>query len=98
MSAGFTGGFAMLMITCTETGDSIRTLRLEGKLLEPWTGELRAACAGPGLPLSRIRLDLSRVSYLDAAGVQLVKGLIEQGVTVTACSGFVAEILDLHRR
>ena len=37
-------GLVMLMITRSEGSDLTRTLKLEGKLLEPWIGELESAC------------------------------------------------------
>ena len=39
-------GPVMLMITRSEGSDLTRTLKLEGKLLEPWIGELESACGG----------------------------------------------------
>ena len=37
-------GLVMLMITRSDGNDLTRTLKLEGKLLEPWIGELESAC------------------------------------------------------
>lgn len=81
----------MLKITAISgTAPAIR-LRLEGKLLEPWIPELLAVCeVGPGRSIS---LDLSAVSYADPSGVQALRTLLEQGVVVSACSGFLAELL-----
>jgi hypothetical protein len=38
----------MLMITCTETIDVGRTLKLEGQLRQPWLEELQSACGAGG--------------------------------------------------
>jgi hypothetical protein len=44
----------MLMIRVIDSGDTNRTLRLEGKLQGPWVDELRQACDTelPGLLFS----------------------------------------------
>jgi ABC-type transporter Mla MlaB component len=84
----------MLRITRIAGSDS-ETLVLEGKLLEPLLGELRQACARPnGRPIC-LRLDLSAVTFVDAAGTQLLRELMDQGIAIAACSGFVAVLL--HR-
>jgi hypothetical protein len=44
--------------------------------------------------LSR-RLDLAAVTYVDAAGVELLRDLIAEGVEIAACSSFVHELLQL---
>jgi ABC-type transporter Mla MlaB component len=72
------------------------TLRLEGKLLRPWLVEVlvefsRARAGGNSAP--RVVLDLSAVTFVDAAGVWLLRDLIGQGAEVAGCSGFVAQLL-----
>jgi hypothetical protein len=84
----------MLMITRSEEGDLGCTLKLEGKLLGPWVGELELACDGSRIHPERVRLDLSGLTYLDAEGTQFLKGLLREGIRVVACSGFVAEMLQ----
>jgi anti-anti-sigma regulatory factor len=85
----------MLMITCVESNDPGRLLKLEGKLREPWLEELRAVCAAV-TPPGGLRFDLTALTFIDAAGVHYLAGLIRQGATVTACSRFVAEMLNLE--
>jgi hypothetical protein len=85
----------MLMITSIESGDSTRTLKIEGKLLGPWVDQLRELCDSSPTPPDRVRLDLAAVSYVDAAGADLLGELTRRGMTIAACSGFVAEILAL---
>ena len=85
----------MLMITRTEGSDRTRTLKLEGKLLGPWIGELESACGTPQIPADRVRLDLRGLTYVDTAGASFLEGLIRDGARVVACSGFVAEMLHL---
>jgi hypothetical protein len=71
------------------------TIRLEGELLGPWVGSVRDACAVRGRRPRRRRLDLAGVTYVDAAGVQLLRDLVAEGVEIAACSGFIGELL--HR-
>lgn len=77
--------------------DSAQTLKLEGKLLEPWVEVVRRAC-GPGRGgARRTFLDLSEVTYMDAAGATLLRDLMRQGVVIAGCSGFVAALLSVEK-
>jgi anti-anti-sigma regulatory factor len=87
----------MLMITCIESSDAGRLLKLEGKLREPWLDELRSACVATGTPPTGLRLDLTALTFIDEAGAQFLDSLIRQGATVIACSPFVAEMLDINQ-
>jgi anti-anti-sigma regulatory factor len=82
----------MLRITPTD-GDGERTLRVEGRLVEPWVGELLGTCreaAGAGW---RLVLDLSGVTFVDAAGLACLRDLREQGAVLRRCSAFINELL-----
>ena len=73
--------------------DGTITLRLEGRLLEPWVGALAAECAGLDACRGRLVLDLSGVTFLDAAGVRAVRELADRGHKHIVCSGFISELL-----
>jgi anti-anti-sigma regulatory factor len=84
----------MLRITPT-AGDGQRTLRLEGRLVEPWVGELLSLCreaAGAG---RRLVLDLSGVTFVDAAGLTCLRDLREQRAVLRGCSPFINELLKV---
>jgi len=83
----------MLKITRIGGGDSNHTLKLEGKLLEPWVCEMLRAVAESNGHSNRVRLDLSDVTYVDVAGMELLRDLIRRGIGIAACSAFVAELL-----
>ena len=83
----------MLKITETARNDSGRTFKLEGKLLGPWVDELRNACTQPLAPLEQVGLDLAAVTFVNAAGAELLRELIRRGIIITRCSAFVAELL-----
>ena len=87
----------MLRITEVADGSPGTLLKLEGKLREPWVAELaqavgRTVAEGHG----PIRLDLSAVTFVDEAGVRLLRELMGQGVAIAATSGFVAALLRLE--
>jgi ABC-type transporter Mla MlaB component len=88
----------MLRITRLADVEPQQTLRLEGKLTGPWVAELERVCVQQLEPMSRVRLDLSAVSFVDAAGVNLLRDLLGRGVTVGACSGLIAKLLHLESR
>ena len=48
--------------------------------------------------LKELSLDLSKVTFVDAAGVELLRQLLKRGVTLAACSGLVAELLHVEGR
>jgi hypothetical protein len=87
---------AVLRITRVTDSELAHVLRLEGKLLEAWVPEVRKACApAPGWS-GRTRLDLSAVTFVDAAGLELLRELLRQGVEIPARSGYVAELLHVE--
>jgi anti-anti-sigma regulatory factor len=73
----------------------VETLYLGGKLMGPWVDELRRVCeeilaAGA----YRLVLDFRDVTFLDAAGVALVRQLAGRDVSLTHCSPFVTAQLE----
>jgi len=62
---------------------SIRTLKLEGKLLGPWVDELPRACQELKTPPSGLRMNLAGVTFIDPAGIKLLGDLIRRGLRST---------------
>ena len=83
----------MLKITEIARNDSGRTFKLEGKLLGPWVDELRNVCGQPIGRLEQVGIDLAAVTFVNAAGTELLRELIRQGIIITQCSAFIAELL-----
>jgi hypothetical protein len=83
----------MLRITRFTGTHLNQTIKLEGKLLRPWVDEVRKACASGTDPACRTSLDLSALTFVDAAGEELLRELVGQGIKVVACSSYVAELL-----
>ncbi|HEX4794321.1 MAG TPA: hypothetical protein VH370_11045 [Humisphaera sp.] len=86
----------MLRISRIQKGSSI-TLKLEGKLLEPWVGEFRKVCLESGSGEANLHLDLAAVSFVDAAGTDALADLMAGGASIIACSNFVAELLHWNK-
>lgn len=84
----------MLRISQTEISAAL-TLKLEGKLLKPWVSEVRRSIEG-ARGHQTLLLDLSHVTFVDAAGTELLRSLLAGGAEIIACSSFVAEILNLE--
>ena len=88
----------MLRITRITGTLPTQTIRLEGKLLRPCVDEVRKACASGTNPAGRTSLNLSALTFVDAAGEELLRELIGQGIEVVACSSYVAELLRANAR
>jgi hypothetical protein len=86
----------MLRITTIDCCPATRVFKLEGKLLGPWISELESVCNTSHFSPDHARLDLHRLSFVDAEGARFLASLIRDGARVIACSRFVAEILHLH--
>jgi hypothetical protein len=74
----------------------MQTVKLEGKLREPWVAEVLNVCMACDGPSGRTSLDLSGLTFVDQAGAELLKDLMRRGITVSACSSFVAALLHLE--
>jgi hypothetical protein len=85
----------MLKITQTSSHAGGSTVKLEGKLLQPWVDEVRGLFLPPA-PGSLPRLDLSCLTFVDEAGANLLRQLLGQGVAIDSCSAFVAALLQLN--
>jgi len=81
----------MLRITRIST-DGQLLLKLEGQLRQPWLSELECACGTS----ETARLDLASVTYIDAAGLVVLRDLMARGFEIVASSPFVAALLQLE--
>jgi anti-anti-sigma regulatory factor len=88
----------MLRISRVTDHDATTTLRVEGKLVGPWVGELNEVCVRQAAADGSVRLDLSAVSFVDDAGVKLLRELRGCGAKLAACSQLVAELLQWESR
>src|SRR5262249_38490957 len=72
------------------------TIKLEGDLVGASAVAARVACTIRGRRAGRLRVDLGAVTYVDAAGIQLLRDLLAEDAEIAACSSFVGELL--HRQ
>ena len=83
----------MLKISQARKANHSVTLKLEGRVVGPWVGELRQVCETlltEGRPL---KLDLADVTFADADGIAVLTGFKTRGITLKNCSPFVDEQL-----
>lgn len=83
----------MLRITPFATNSGESCLRLEGRLIGPWVEELERAVSASHSPLGELRLDLSRVQFVDASGLELLLSLQGRGVVLQPLTPFIEELL-----
>ena len=82
----------MLRITPLATNGTT-TLKLEGRLVGAWADELNRVCEATLDEPRRVRLDLTDVTFADAAGIAAVKAAIQRHVEIVGCSLFLSELL-----
>ena len=84
----------MLKVTITNI-DSAETWELEGKLTGEWVRELdrcwKERVSPNGTPL---QVRLKSVSYIDAAGKQLLAEMHGQGVEIKGCGCMTTAVVD----
>jgi hypothetical protein len=88
----------MLRIASVDRPGSGATLRLEGRVIGPWVDELGRACQGVLVTGSPLSLDLHEVAFVDRAGLELLRTLVDGGVAVVNCPPFVHEQLRASSR
>jgi anti-anti-sigma regulatory factor len=84
----------MLKISVVE-GRKQRRLIVEGRLVTPWSDELKAICqaARLGLDGRELAIDLKNVTTISQEGENLLLELMKQGVRLQGCGVFTNEIL-----
>lgn len=73
----------MLKITVTTEGD-LTLFGLEGKLIGPWVSELESQWIGVDGPRRKTEVDLTSVSFIDAAGQDLLRRMVREGASLIA--------------
>jgi len=83
----------MLKISQAVKANHSVTLKLEGRVVGPWVGELRQVCEALMTEGRALKLDLTDVTFADASGVSVLSSFKSRGVAFTNCSPFVEEQL-----
>jgi anti-anti-sigma regulatory factor len=84
----------MLKISIVE-GKKQRRLVVEGRLVAPWSDELKAACerARSGLDGRELVIDLKNLTTISQQGENLLLELMKQGVKFRGCGLYTNELL-----
>jgi hypothetical protein len=91
-------GQAVLRITRENPSDGRVMLKLEGRLMGPWTRELdRVARESIGGSV-QVLLDLSGLVSVDGDGADLLRVLSARGATLSGGSPYVTALLKGDRR
>jgi len=83
----------MMRITELSRSESVVRLRLEGRLTQSTTPEMRAAVQSCLTAGRTVLVDLAGVTFADPGGVETLLALCRAGVVLVACSPFLAEML-----
>jgi anti-anti-sigma factor len=92
----------MLRISVLQSSEQAMSLRVEGEVTGRWVEELRKSCEEALSRSLHLALDLAGVSFIDAYGIAVLRGLMDRRVVLTNLSSFIAEQLadatdDGHR-
>ena len=84
----------MLKISIVERRKQ-RRLVVEGRLVTPWSDELKAACerARSGLDGRELVIDLKNLTTISQQGENLLLELMKQGVKFRGCGVYANELL-----
>jgi len=84
----------MLRISTLEAHNE-RRLVLEGKLITPWTAELRSTCekARENLGGRKLVVDLKNLTVISQEGENLLVALMNEGVKFHCCGVFTRQLL-----
>lgn len=88
------------MLKISQAGKATRpvTLKLEGRVVGPWVGELSQVCETLLTEGRALKLDLADVTFADADGVAVLAGFKSRGIALVNCSPFVDEQLKSQAR
>jgi anti-anti-sigma regulatory factor len=82
----------MLRITVINSADTT-TLRVEGKLTKSGASEFANSCLPHLHAPQTIVLDFTAVSFIDDAGIKLVRDLIRRNIEIRGCSPLVCTLI-----
>ncbi len=88
----------MLKITKLHETPSQVLLKLEGKITAQWASLLDGECRVYLRQCQALRLDCTGVDFVDAKGVEVLRSLPLDTVTLIGTPAFVAELLEIGGR
>ena len=88
----------MLKITKIQESRSDVLLKLEGKITEQWAALLDGECRVLLREKKAVYLDCTNVDFIDARGVEVLKGFPRTQVTLMSAPGYMTELLQIGAR
>ena len=83
----------LTVLKITSTSDTVgTTLKIEGRIVGGWVDELSRAVAA-ARSADYLALDLSQVTFVDAAGAVFLRNAAANGIDLTNSSDFVAGLI-----
>ncbi len=80
----------MTIRVSTEAGETVTTIRIEGKLTSASVPDVRTACESVDPP---VRLDLSGLFSADSDGIRALQSLSEAGAELHGASPYINQLL-----
>ena len=88
----------MLKITKIQESRSDVLLKLEGKITAQWAALLDDECRSLLRQEKTVHLDCTNVDFIDARGVEVLKGFPRTQVTLMSAPGYMTELLQIGAR
>ena len=88
----------MLKITKIQESRSDVLLKLEGKIIAEWAALLDGVCRSLLRQEKTVHLDCTNVDFIDARGVEVLKGFPRTQVTLMSAPGYMTELLQIGAR
>jgi ABC-type transporter Mla MlaB component len=82
--------YMALRISKGNTSDHTLTLSLEGSVMGPWVAVLQTACEEALSNGDQLTLDLGRVSFIDSAGIVVLRTYMDRAIELVNCSRFTS--------
>ena len=83
----------MLRLTLTGDGTTQPQMKAEGRLVGDWAVLLETECSRLLNQSARIELDMGGVTDVDARGLEALRRLRRQSVTLTACTPLMLALM-----
>jgi len=88
----------MLKITKIQESGSVVLIKLEGKIAEQWAALLDGECRGYLRRKKSVFLDCTNVYFIDGTGVEVLRNLPDQHVSIIGAPHFITELLQIGGR
>src|SRR5262249_476076 len=85
----------MMRITPTQEDAGMARLRVEGRVTQQTVEALQSSCDTALANHSTLLLELSGVQFVDAAGTEAFRRLVQRGAVLVGGSGFLTELLQM---